>query len=74
MKVIIEHLRAGTVPHDMLEELLRAGVNFYEGNLPGRYLSPTKLMLTRGRLSHRQGCGPQVCIGAKKQGDDYTYR
>lgn len=33
MKVIIEHIRAGTVPHDMLEELLRAGVRFYEGEL-----------------------------------------
>ena len=31
MKVIIEHIRSGTVPHDMMEELLRAGVRFYEG-------------------------------------------
>ena len=31
MKVIIEHIRAGTVPHDMMEELLRANVKFYEG-------------------------------------------
>ncbi|PCG96782.1 Spt20 family [Penicillium occitanis (nom. inval.)] len=30
MKVIIEHIRSQTVPHDMLEELLRAGVKFYE--------------------------------------------
>jgi transcription factor SPT20 len=34
MKVIIEHIRAGTVPHDMIEELLRANVRFYEGRLP----------------------------------------
>lgn len=42
MKVIIEHIRAGTVPHDMLEELLRAGVRFYEGELilPGSYDLP----------------------------------
>lgn len=33
MKVIIEHIRAGTVPHDMMEELLRANVRFYEGGL-----------------------------------------
>ncbi|BAE56018.1 Spt20 family-domain-containing protein [Aspergillus flavus] len=33
MKVIIEHIRAGTVPHDMIEELLRANVRFYEGCL-----------------------------------------
>lgn len=33
MKVIIEHIRAGTVPHDMVEELLRAGVRFYEGKV-----------------------------------------
>jgi transcription factor SPT20 len=31
MKVIIEHIRAGTVPHDLIEELLRGGVKFYEG-------------------------------------------
>lgn len=31
MKVIIEHIRAGTVPHDMMEELLKASVRFYEG-------------------------------------------
>ncbi|KAL4880911.1 Spt20 family-domain-containing protein [Aspergillus karnatakaensis] len=33
MKVIIEHIREGTVPHDMMEELLRANVRFYEGCL-----------------------------------------
>lgn len=33
MKIIIEHIRAGTVPHDMMEELLRANVRFYEGCL-----------------------------------------
>lgn len=32
MKIIIEHIRAGTVPYDMIEELLRAGVRFYEGS------------------------------------------
>jgi transcription factor SPT20 len=31
MKVIIEHIRVGTVPHDLLEELIRANVRFYEG-------------------------------------------
>ena len=31
MKVVIEHIRAGTVPHDMMEELLRVNVRFYEG-------------------------------------------
>lgn len=33
MKVIIEHIRAGTVPHDLIEELLRSGVRFYEGRI-----------------------------------------
>ncbi|KAJ5114320.1 Spt20 family [Penicillium alfredii] len=33
MKVIIEHIRTGTVPHDLIEELLRSGVRFYEGCL-----------------------------------------
>ena len=33
MKVVIDHIRAGTVPQDMMEELLRANVRFYEGEL-----------------------------------------
>lgn len=32
MKVVIEHIREGTVPHDLIEELLRSGVRFYEGS------------------------------------------
>ena len=32
MKIVIEHLRAGTIPHLMIEEFLRGGVRFYEGN------------------------------------------
>jgi transcription factor SPT20 len=31
MKVILEYIRARTVPHDMMEEFATAGVNFYEG-------------------------------------------
>ena len=30
MKVVLEHLKAQTVPHDMIEELMNAGVRFYE--------------------------------------------
>ena len=55
MKVIIEHLRAGTVPHDLIEELLRGGVQFYEG----RYwlwhtvgLPPANLIRLPHRPSH----------------------
>ncbi|KAL8869191.1 MAG: hypothetical protein Q9174_004451, partial [Haloplaca sp. 1 TL-2023] len=33
MKIILEHLRSQTVPHDMIEELNNAGVKFYEGCL-----------------------------------------
>ncbi|KAL8690951.1 MAG: hypothetical protein Q9224_004284, partial [Gallowayella concinna] len=33
MKIILEHLRLQTVPHDMIEELNAAGVKFYEGCL-----------------------------------------
>lgn len=32
MRVVLEHLKAQTVPHDMIEELIAAGVRFYEGN------------------------------------------
>lgn len=31
MKVILEHIRNQTVPHDMLEELFASHVKFYEG-------------------------------------------
>lgn len=31
MKLVIEHLRAGTIPHELIEELLRGNVPFYEG-------------------------------------------
>ncbi|KAL8965958.1 MAG: hypothetical protein Q9183_003598, partial [Haloplaca sp. 2 TL-2023] len=33
MRIILEHLRTQTVPHDMIEELNNAGVKFYEGCL-----------------------------------------
>ena len=33
MKVIIEHLRYGTIPHDMMEEMLLQNVTFYDGCL-----------------------------------------
>ena len=33
MKFILEHLKLQTIPHDMIEELLNAGVKFYEGCL-----------------------------------------
>lgn len=31
MKVLLEHIKSQTVPHDMLEDLVHAGVKFYEG-------------------------------------------
>ncbi|MCJ1308552.1 Transcription factor spt20 [Agyrium rufum] len=31
MKVLLEHVRLRSVPHDMLDELLQAGIKFYEG-------------------------------------------
>lgn len=37
MKVILEHISAGTVPQDMMEELLRANIRFYEGELEIAY-------------------------------------
>lgn len=33
MKVFIEHLRTGTVPHDLIDQLTDAGVTFFEGCL-----------------------------------------
>ena len=37
MKVILEHVKAHTVPHDMMEELFNANVKFYEGTLTFRH-------------------------------------
>lgn len=31
MNVILEHIKASTVPHDMVEELVAAGIKFYDG-------------------------------------------
>ena len=33
MRVFLEHVRAQTIPHDMLEELFQSGVPFYDGNI-----------------------------------------
>ncbi|KMU82255.1 hypothetical protein CIHG_00041 [Coccidioides immitis H538.4] len=43
MKVIIAHIKAGTIPHDMMEELLRGGVRFYEGCLIVRVIDHKSL-------------------------------
>ncbi|RAL05486.1 uncharacterized protein BO80DRAFT_478489 [Aspergillus ibericus CBS 121593] len=53
MKVIIEHIRAGTVPHDMMEELLRANVRFYEGTLPHASGSPASGCLIVRVVDHK---------------------
>ncbi|KAL8719611.1 MAG: hypothetical protein Q9225_003412, partial [Loekoesia sp. 1 TL-2023] len=42
MKIILEHLKAQTVPHDMVEELNAAGVRFYEGCLIVQASAATK--------------------------------
>lgn len=31
MRAILERIKAGTVPHDMLEELFESDVRFYDG-------------------------------------------
>lgn len=35
MRVILEHIRAQTIPHDMLEELFASNVKFYDGMSSG---------------------------------------
>ena len=30
MRVLLEHIKEQTVPHDMLDELIGAGIKFYE--------------------------------------------
>lgn len=34
MKIILEHIKLSTVPHDLMEEFAAAGIKFYEGR-PG---------------------------------------
>ena len=36
MKVLLEHVRAQTIPHDMLDEFKQAGIKFYESMAPPR--------------------------------------
>lgn len=65
MKLVIEHLRAGTIPHQLIEELLRGNVPFYEGkaHLILHYIS--SLMLTGYlRLPHRACYRSQIRISA----------
>ena len=31
MRVVLEHIKSQTVPHDMIEELMSGGVKFFEG-------------------------------------------
>lgn len=70
MNFIIEHIRKGTVPHDMIEELLRGGIRFYEGeSIPERgiYEFTLRPFLFLSRLSYCTGGGPQVGIGGGAQ-------
>ena len=43
MRVLLEHLKAQTIPHEMLEELVAAGIKFYDSMLQA---SSTEQMLT----------------------------
>lgn len=33
MRIVLEHLKARTIPHELLEDLYKAGVHWYDGNL-----------------------------------------
>ena len=76
MKVVIEHIRAGTVPHDMMEELLRGNVGFYDGEplcLTGSFSLPNGAFLTGFclgvRLSHRPRRRSQVRVSTDQKVD-----
>lgn len=43
MRVILEHIRSRTIPHDMLEELFSSNVKFYDGAHPSNRFSPDVL-------------------------------
>ena len=51
MKVLLEHIRYQTVPHDMLDELKQAGIKFYE-SLFFCYPSPCVKLTLYYRLSY----------------------
>ena len=51
MKIFIEHLREGTVPHDLLEYLNNWNIQFYEGMSYDQAMG-MEWSLMLARLSH----------------------
>lgn len=54
MRFLLEHLKAETVPHDMIDELLMSGVKFYEGLLKTEQFGYS-ILTTMSRLPDRPG-------------------
>lgn len=49
MKLILEHIRLSTVPHDMIEDFAAAGVKFYDGK-PDTLWSRLSILTTVNRV------------------------
>ncbi len=52
MRMFIEHLQKRTIPHDMLEELRKSDVRFYDGWLIVRVVDHKSMSATAGSASH----------------------
>lgn len=62
MRVILEHVRSQTVPHDMLEELLASNVKFYDGRPDVDNICGTVAEFRHYRLFDCSDCRPQICV------------
>lgn len=52
MKMILEHMKAGTVPHEIMDEMLLGAVPFYDGQSP-RTVVYLPCCINERRVSHR---------------------
>lgn len=57
MKAILEHIKTQTIPHDMMEELIGAGVRFYEGQFTRYLLEVITMLIVSYRMPYRSDSG-----------------
>lgn len=74
MKIVLEHLRSQTIPHDMIEELNTAGVRYYEGaryivDIAKRCTNPFLGCLIVQVQDHRKPAADSKASSASKAND-----
>jgi len=58
MKIIIEHMKAGTVPHEIMDEMLLGQVPFYDGESGEPSQFSRAILTSEHRVSHRSSTRP----------------